>query len=163
MAMSSGGAGVASTPNVTPMIDVMLVLLIIFMVMTPAMLEGFAAEAPRAVNLKDHPEDEELDQVLGIDKSGNFYINKQPIRAEDVGPKLNEIYSNRQDFILYLKADRGLEYSKIIDAMDLASRNRVKMIAFISEQTPNTISTVPGDSREQEYRSAQAAAKGGNP
>jgi biopolymer transport protein ExbD len=56
MAMSSGpGGSVASTPNVTPMIDVMLVLLIIFMVVTPQLLAGFDADPPKAINLKEHP------------------------------------------------------------------------------------------------------------
>jgi len=72
MAMAaSSGSGVQSSPNVTPMIDVMLVLLIIFMVVTPALLAGFNADPPKAVNLKDHPEDANLDQVLGIDKDEN--------------------------------------------------------------------------------------------
>ena len=74
MAMSSGGGAAAlqSTPNVTPMIDVMLVLLIIFMVVTPALLAGFNAEPPQAQNIKDHPEDDQTDQVLGIDKDGEL-------------------------------------------------------------------------------------------
>ena len=72
MAMSTGGGagGVQSTPNVTPMIDVMLVLLIIFMVVAPALMAGFNATPPEGVNLKDHPEDEQTDQVLGIDREG---------------------------------------------------------------------------------------------
>ena len=72
MAMSSSaGGGVKAEPNVTPMIDVMLVLLIIFMVVTPALLAGFNAQPPQGQNLKDHPEDEETDQVLGIDRDPN--------------------------------------------------------------------------------------------
>ena len=62
MSVTTGG-GVKSEPNVVPMIDVMLVLLIIFMVVTPALMAGFNANPPQAVNLKDHPEDENLDQV----------------------------------------------------------------------------------------------------
>ena len=87
MAMSTGGpaGGVASTPNVTPMVDVMLVLLIIFMVVTPALLAGFQADPPQAQNIKDHPEDDQTDQVFGIDKDGNYYLNKKQIRAEDIG------------------------------------------------------------------------------
>ena len=89
MAMSSGGGGgVASTPNVTPMVDVMLVLLIIFMVVAPALLAGFNADPPQAQNIKDHPEDDKTDQVLGIDKDGNYYLNKKPIQAEDVAAAL---------------------------------------------------------------------------
>jgi biopolymer transport protein TolR len=90
MAMSSGGGAgqVASTPNVTPMVDVMLVLLIIFMVVAPALLAGFNAEPPQAQNIKDHPQDDQTDQVLGIDKDGQYYLNKKLIRPEDVGPAL---------------------------------------------------------------------------
>src|SRR5437867_9725286 len=123
MAMSSQ-TGVQSTPNVTPMIDVMLVLLIIFMVVTPMLLSGFNAEPPQAINLRDHPEDSNLDQVLGIDKDGNYYLNKQPIKYEIVGPRLKQIYDARtEDKIMYLKADKGRDYSKVIDATDHAMRH----------------------------------------
>src|SRR3954462_7413918 len=108
MAMSSGGGGgVQASPNVTPMIDVMLVLLIIFMVVTPQLLAGFTADPPKAVNLKEHPEDAENDHVLGLDKTGNYFLDKKPFRQEDVGPTLSNIYGaqGREDFVLYLRAD----------------------------------------------------------
>lgn len=148
MAANSGG-GVASTPNVTPMIDVMLVLLIIFMVVTPMLMAGFNAEPPVAQNIKDHPEDEEHDQVFGIDRDGNYYLNKRPIRAEDIGTALRQIYvdTQRDDAIMYLKADKGLEYSKVIDAMDIAMKNGVRVVGMISDQRPGTISTVTGDTK----------------
>jgi len=150
MAMSAGGGGsaVQSSPNVTPMIDVMLVLLIIFMVVTPALLAGFTADPPKAVNLKDHPEDANLDQVLGIDRDGRYYLNKKQIRTEDVGPMLKRIYDARtEDKILYLKADKSLDYSKVLDALDLAAKNGVRVTGMISEQKPGTISTVAGDTK----------------
>ena len=151
MSSSSGGGSVASTPNVTPMIDVMLVLLIIFMVVTPALLAGFNADPPQAQNIKDHPEDDQTDQVLGIDKDGNYYLNKKPIRAEDVAPRLKQIYKDtpRDDYIMYLKADKNLDYSKVLDAMDIAMHNGVVMVAMISDQKAGTVSTVAGDSKQQ--------------
>src|SRR5947208_7053665 len=101
MAMSSSaGGGVASSPNVTPMIDVMLVLLIIFLVVTPALLAGFNAQPPQGQNLKDHPEDEENDQVLGIDKDGNYYLNKKPISKKAIEAELKQIYTNRDDSMI---------------------------------------------------------------
>src|SRR5690349_4275401 len=78
MAMSAGDQGVKASPNVTPMIDVMLVLLIIFMLVIPAITAGFQAIPPNGVNLKPHPE-EDQDQVLGIDVNGQYYLNKKPI------------------------------------------------------------------------------------
>ena len=164
MAMSSsGGTGVQSSPNVTPMIDVMLVLLIIFMVVTPALLAGFNADPPKAVNLKDHPEDANLDQVLGIDRDGNYYLNKKRIRTEDVGPMLKRIYDARtEDKILYLKADKQLDYSKVLDALDLAAKNGVRVTGMISEQKPGTISTVAGDTKAA-APVGKAPAAGGKP
>ena len=152
MAMSSGSApgAVQSTPNVTPMVDVMLVLLIIFMVVAPALLAGFNADPPQAQNIKDHPEDTETDQVLGIDKAGQYYLNKKPIDSSSVAAALKHIYVDtpRDDYIMYLKADKALPYSKVLDAMDVAMRNGVRVVGMISDQKPGTVSTVPGDTKQ---------------
>jgi biopolymer transport protein ExbD len=161
MAASSGG-GVSSTPNVTPMVDVMLVLLIIFMVVAPALMAGFAAEPPQAINIKDHPEDERSDQVLGLDRDGNYYLNKKPIRTEDVPAALKQIYKDtpRDEYIMYLKADKSLDYSKVLDALDVAMNNGVRMVGMISDQVPGTTSTVVGDTRQT---AAPGAEPGGTP
>ena len=147
MAMSAGGGGgVKAEPNVTPMIDVMLVLLIIFMVVAPALLAGFNATPPQGQNLKAHPTDENSDQTLGIDKDGKYYINKQPIRYEDIQARLTQIYQNRtEDKVLYVKADRSLDYAKVLDALDIAAKAGVAVTGMITDQTPGTTSTVDGD------------------
>jgi len=158
MAMSSSsGGGVASQPNVTPMIDVMLVLLIIFMVVTPALLAGFNAQPPQGQNLKDHPEDEQNDQVLGIDKDGNYYLNKKPISKTAIEAEIKRIYTNRDDRVMYLKADKDLAYEKVVDATDMAAKNGVSVVAMISDQKPGTVSTVAGDTK------ASPAPAGGKP
>jgi biopolymer transport protein ExbD len=133
------------------MIDIMLVLLIIFMVVTPALMAGFNATPPEGVNLKDHPEDENVDQVLGIDRDGLYYLNKKPLaRNEDLPQLLKQIYDARtEDKILYLKADKTLDYSKVLDAIDIASKNGVRVVGMISDQRSGTVSTVPGDSKAQ--------------
>jgi biopolymer transport protein TolR len=146
MGMSvSTGSGVKAEPNVVPMIDVMLVLLIIFMVVTPAIAAGFTAEPPSGTNLKSHPEADE-DQVLGIDKYGNYFLNKQQIANESLAQQLEAIYSVRTiDQILYVKADKNLEYGRILEAIDIASKNGVRMVGAITDQVPGTESTVAGD------------------
>lgn len=144
MSVSTGG-GVKSEPNVVPMIDVMLVLLIIFMVVTPAITSGFSAVPPSGINLKSHPELDE-DQVLGIDQDGNYYLNKRAIASEDLGAALKAIYEARTiDQILYVKADKSLAYGRILDAIDIASRNGVRVVGAITDQQPGTASTVEGD------------------
>jgi len=150
-------SNVQSEPNVTPMIDVMLVLLIIFMVVTPALLAGFNATPPQGVNLKDHPE-VEGDQVLGIDAQGVYYLNKKAIRKEDLPQMLKQIFVDqpREDYVLYVKAHKDIEYEKVLDALDVASKNGVRVVGMISEQKAGTQSTVPGDSR-----AAAPVTKGG--
>jgi biopolymer transport protein ExbD len=144
MSVSTGG-GVKAEPNVVPMIDVMLVLLIIFMVVTPAITSGFQAVPPEGINLKEHPE-EESDIVLGIDKFGKYYIQKQPIAVEDLPARLKQIYDARpDDKVLYLKADRSLKYADILAAMDIASKNGVTVVGAITDQRIGTKSSVPGD------------------
>jgi biopolymer transport protein TolR len=149
MAMSAGGGGgVKAEPNVTPMIDVMLVLLIIFMVVTPALLAGFNAVPPTGQNLKDHPEDAENDQVLGIDRDGNYYLNKKPISKDAIEKEIKRIYDARTtDKVMFLKADKELEYSKVVDATDMASKNGVRVVGLVGEQKVGTVSTVVGDSK----------------
>ena len=158
-ASSTGGGGVKAEPNVTPMIDVMLVLLIIFMVVTPALLAGFNAQPPQGQNLKDHPEDDENDQVLGIDKDGNYYLNKKPISKTAIEAEIKRIYATREtDKTMYLKADKDLDYAKVVDATDMAAKNGVRVVALISDQKPGTTSTVVGDTHAPAATTAPTGA-----
>jgi len=144
MSVSSGG-GVKAEPNVTPMIDVMLVLLIIFMITIPQINAGFKAVPPEGQNLKPHPE-EDGDQVLGIDSEGRYYLNKKPVRNEYVETLVKGIYGQeRPDYIMYVKAHKDLEYLKVINALDMLSRNGVRVAALITEQLPGTESLIESD------------------
>jgi biopolymer transport protein ExbD len=146
MGMSvGGGGGVKAEPNVTPMIDVMLVLLIIFMITIPQINAGFKAVPPEGQNLKPHPE-EDGDQVLGIDDQGRYYLNKKPIRNEDLETAVRDIYGKeRDDYIMYVKADKGLQYLKVVDALGILSKSGVRVAALITEQQPGTESLVESD------------------
>ena len=158
MSMSTGGNqnSVKAEPNVTPMIDVMLVLLIIFMLVVPAIAAGFQAVPPQGVNLKSHPEENE-DQVLGIDANGQYFLNKAPIRNETLPERIKAIYEVRTiDKILYVKADKNLEYEKVLDAIDIVAKNGVRVTGMITDQQPGTESAVVGDNP------MAAPAKGGN-
>jgi biopolymer transport protein ExbD len=138
MGMSAGSSGVKAEPNMTPMIDVMLVLLIIFMIIIPTLSSGLNAAPPQGINLKAHPE-EDGDQLLGIDRAGQYYLNRNAIRNETLADQLKRIYEARtEDKILYLRADKNLEYAKVLDAMDIASRSGVRVTGLISEQQPGT-------------------------
>jgi biopolymer transport protein TolR len=150
MGMSVRPSGkVKSEPNVVPMIDIMLVLLIIFMLIIPQVNSGFDSEPPKGVNLIPQKE-EDQDQVLGIDKGGGYYWNKIRIPNESLADTVNRIYTMRAaapvpDYTLFIRADKTLEYGKVLDALDIVSKNKVRLAAMISEQEAGTESSVAAD------------------
>jgi biopolymer transport protein ExbD len=129
----AGQSGVKAEPNVIPMIDIMLVLLIIFMIVTPLIAAGFKATMPKGKNLDKRPEgDNEV--VLGIDVSGNYFLNQRPIDQATLGDQLKAIYGARsEDKILYFKADNQLKYAKIQEAVEMARHAGVRVISAITE------------------------------
>ncbi|HET7426115.1 MAG TPA: biopolymer transporter ExbD [Gemmatimonadales bacterium] len=136
MAISTGSAGssaVKADINVTPMIDVMLVLLIIFMIVTPLIAAGFKATLPKGKNLDPRPEgDNEV--VLGIDEFGRYFLNGRPLPEGTLEDQLRGIFQARtEDKILYFKADHGLKYQKIQEAVETARRSGVRVMAAITE------------------------------
>ena len=147
--MAMGGAkkvegAVAANINVTPMIDVMLVLLIIFMIVTPAITAGFQATLPRAKN-PDSREEAEGEIRLGIDRDGKFYLDITGVSGKYTGPRfisdedlptqLMSLYAVRTvDKILYLKADEGIDYGRVQVALEIARKAGVRVIAAIAEQ-----------------------------
>jgi biopolymer transport protein ExbD len=139
---SSDSANQSSTVladiNVTPMVDVMLVLLIIFMVVTPTLMAGFQAQLPMGENLKERP-DEEGRVTLGIDLAGRYYLNRAPITKEDAPALLKAAFDARpQDKVLFLKADKGLAYSEVLVAMKVARDSGARVVAAVSEAPPNS-------------------------
>ena len=134
MSMSAGsGQGVRSEINITPLVDVVLVLLIIFMVVTPA-LAGYTAILPRA---KTSAPEKEKRVTLGIDKQGNFYIEgkqTKKVAPAQLTDQLKEAYSHRpDDHVLYLKADQDAGYDKVLTAIDAARNAGVRRIGAITE------------------------------
>lgn len=135
MGMSTGNAGrtsVKSEPNVVPMIDIMLVLLIIFMIVTPLIAAGFKAELPKAKNLLASPEKED-EVVLGIDQSGGFFLNKRPITDAVLEQQLASMFASREDKILYFKADQKIKYGRVQDGIEIARRAGARVVKSITE------------------------------
>jgi biopolymer transport protein ExbD len=129
----AGETSVKAEPNVIPMIDIMLVLLIIFMIVTPLIANGFQATMPIGANLDKRPEgDDEI--VLGIDQSGNYFLNGTMISADVLPDQLRSIYATREkDKIMYFRADKGLRYSRIEDAVEIARQAGVRVMAAITD------------------------------
>ena len=142
MAISTGSAGpsaVKADINVTPMIDVMLVLLIIFMIVTPLIAAGFKATLPKGKNLDPRPEGEN-EVVLGIDQGGRYFLNQRPIANGALEDQLRGIFAARtEDKILYFKADNQLKYAKVQEALETARRAGVRVMAAITEPSKSVV------------------------
>ena len=142
-ASSGGKEAVNADINVTPMADVMLVLLIIFMITAPLIAAGFEADMPDGINLIGVEETPD-DVVLGMDRNGNFFINTRPYAKNAVQAELARIYTTEhtQDRILYLKAHQDLTMEKIQEAIALARAAGVVVIAAEVDQQLGTTSQV---------------------
>jgi biopolymer transport protein ExbD len=139
---TGGGTPVMSEINVTPMVDVMLVLLIIFMVVTPTLMAGFAAQLPEGEFLLSRPDKDERIE-LGIDRDGRYFLNKVEIRRADAPVLLQAEFEARpEDKVLFLKADKSLKYDELLTAMQLARDAGARVVAAITEQRPGTESSV---------------------
>ena len=151
MAISTGSPGgvtsVKSDINVTPMIDVMLVLLIIFMIVTPLIAAGFKATLPKGKHLDPRPEgDNEI--VLGIDQAGRYFLNGRPLPSGSLEDQLRSLFAARtEDKILYFKADNQLKYGKIQEAVETARRAGVRVMAAITE--PNKTAMFSEDEKKE--------------
>jgi len=116
------------------MIDIMLVLLIIFMIVTPLIANGFKATMPSGLHLDKRPEgDNEV--VLGVDAAGSFFLNGNAIPEASLEDQLRSIYAttHTEDKIMYFRADKDLPYSRIQDAVEIARKAGVRVMAAITD------------------------------
>ena len=145
---SAGQTNVKSEPNVVPMIDIMLVLLIIFMIVTPLISAGFKATMPKGANLDPDPE-KDNEVILGIDDRGEYFIDARPVAAGALEDQLRARYENRtEDKILYLKADNQLQYGKVQEAIETARKAGVRVIAAVTDRQANLLQGFAGDNKK---------------
>lgn len=131
---NSGKGGVTAEINVTPMIDVMLVLLIIFMIVTPLITAGFTATMPTGENVEAlAEEDDEI--TLGIDNGGNYYLNGAPVTAEAAEQQLTALIAAREeDKRLFFKADAKLPYKKIQEGIEIGRRAGARVLVAVADR-----------------------------
>ena len=131
MDLGGGKGGLNATINVTPLVDVMLVLLIIMMVITPMLQQGISVRLPLASNTIPKPDTQEQTTVA-IGSGGEVYVNAKPIRGADLSKKLTEILENKKDKLVFIRADQEAKYSDVMDAMDQLRAAQIEDVALIT-------------------------------
>ena len=123
--------------NVTPLVDVMLVLLIIFMVTAPMLHQGISVALPKTqtTNLRSTLEDP---IVLSISRDGLYYINETPVARGLLKDRLRAILRGRKEKAVLLKADRSLSYGTVIETLDLLNRMGIESLGMINETSGAT-------------------------
>jgi biopolymer transport protein TolR len=145
MAMDLGGAkgGVKSDINVTPLVDVMLVLLIIMMLVAPLLQQGISVTLPKATNTVDKPEVSDQ-AVLAIGSDKRLYLNAKPIQEGELASKLNEFLENKKEKIVLIKADEEVEYGAVMGAMDQLRQAGIEDIGLITDPKLKPCQTAGG-------------------
>jgi biopolymer transport protein TolR len=135
MAMDLGGAkgGVKSDINVTPLVDVMLVLLIIMMLVAPMLQQGVSVRLPTASNTTDKPETQDQ-TVIAIAANKTMYVNAKPVQEGELGTKVNELLESKKEKIVLIKADEEVPYGSVMTAMDMLRQVGVEDIGLITER-----------------------------
>ena len=133
MAHAGNHGELMSDINVTPFVDVMLVLLIIFMVTAPMMVEGLNVDLPEATAKPLDSEKEHL--VITIDKNQLVYINDFKVAVDFLGEKLNKMLQGRSDWEVYLKADKNIPYGIVVQVMAEIKNAGIEQLGMITEPT----------------------------
>lgn len=131
MNVSGGEGGVRSDINITPLVDVVLVLLIIFMVVTPLLQMGYEVQVPPKVESAAPPPVMDDQVIVRLDGQGRAWINKQQVGKAEFPGKLSEVLTGRQNKVVFFAADGELPYDQVADFMDMCRDNGAENLGIV--------------------------------
>ena len=135
MAMDVGGAkgGVKSDINVTPLVDVMLVLLIIMMIVAPMLQKGVDVKLPEAANTADKPETQDQ-TVVAVTADGRLFLNSVEVPENDLVRRVTDALAAKKAKIVLIKADEDAPYGRVMAAMDSLRKAQVEDMGLVTER-----------------------------
>jgi biopolymer transport protein ExbD len=143
--MKHGAPPPVTDINVTPMVDVMLVILIIFMVITPMLSKGVSVDMVRTRNPIAMQAADKTDAVIvAVTRDGKAYLGSTQVAAEDMAPKVKDLLANRIDHMVFLRADSRARYEKVVDVVDNLRAAGVDQLGLLTEQIQERQPTKPG-------------------
>ncbi|HEX5111058.1 MAG TPA: biopolymer transporter ExbD [Vicinamibacterales bacterium] len=132
MAMQLGGStGIKSDINVTPLVDVMLVLLIIMMIVAPLLQQGIPLTLPLAVNSVEKPETAGQ-TVVAVNAQGKFYVGQKEVRKDDLGDAVRSLLETKKEKVVIIKGDRAAQYGAVMEAMDQLRKAGIEDMGLIT-------------------------------
>ncbi len=151
MSGGGGGGGLQSEINVTPMVDIMLVLLIIFMVVTPFLQQGITVALPKNMNSPDVDPNiiKESSIVISIPNDSEYYLGKQRLQKEQLAEKVDTLLKgikNEQDRIVYIKSGVGVSYGDVVNVINEVRKLGVDKIGLVADKKKKGAAAAPAES-----------------
>ncbi len=144
LAKRNEGAKVSSDINVTPMVDVMLVLLIIFMVVTPMLQKGISVDMAPVNNPEQMPDADKEDALLvSITRDGKVYFGSEQMAVDNLTAKVKDRLANKQDKRVYVKADMRARFGSVVQVVDSVRAAGVDDLGLLTEQKKTTTTPPP--------------------
>ena len=133
MAFSSGGAGVRSDINITPLVDVVLVLLIIFMVMTPTLLKELSVVVPEKADVQILTPTTTDQVIVAVSRENKITVNQEPILEAALGDRIHDLMTARSDKLVFFDIDDEADYGEVVHAMDTVRGAGAKTLGIMTK------------------------------
>ena len=144
LAKRDEGSKVRSDINVTPMVDVMLVLLIVFMVITPMLQNKVNVELAKVTDPTSMPDvDKEDSVVVAVTRDNKVYLGQNQVSMADLGPKVADLLTNKTDKQIFMRADARSQYGTVMDAIDDVRTAGVDQVGLLTDRRTDTTTTPP--------------------
>jgi biopolymer transport protein ExbD len=145
MAYKPKAPPVMAAPNVIPMADIMLVLLIIFMVVTPMLQKGVSVDMAKVDNPMDLPDADKDDAIIvAVTRDGSLYLGSTKVGLDDITNRVKDLLANRLDKTVFVRSDARAKYGEVVKAVDEVRAAGVDNLGLLTEKVQQKKGTAPG-------------------